>query len=48
MQLKTNTNGGLCEQFKLERLGDQPALEIVKSRPTPAEVKDFDKREQGY
>jgi hypothetical protein len=48
MQLKTNTRGDLYEQFELERLIDQPALEIVKSRPSPAEVKDFDKRDEGY
>jgi hypothetical protein len=48
MQLKINTSGGLYEQFKLERLGDQPALKNDKSRPTPAEVRDFYKREEGY
>jgi hypothetical protein len=48
MQLKINTNGGLYEQFKLERLGNQRALEENKSRPTPAEVRDFYKRDEGY
>lgn len=49
MQLKTNTSGGLYEQFKLERLEGQPPLSsIVKSRPTAREVRDFDKREDGY
>lgn len=49
MQLKTNTSGGLYEQFKLERLEGQPPLSsFVKSRPTAREVRDFDKREDGY
>jgi hypothetical protein len=49
MQLKTNTNGGLYEQFKLERLEGQPPLsDFVKSRPTPREVRDFDRRDEGY
>ena len=49
MQLKTNTGGGLYEQFKLERLDGQPPLStFVKSRPTAREVRDFDQREDGY
>lgn len=47
MQNKTNMNGGLYEQFKLVRLDGQPALDN-KARPTAAEVKDYDKREDGY
>lgn len=46
-QLRTNLKGGLYEQFKLERMGDQPALDS-KSRPTPGEIKDFDRRDQEY
>lgn len=47
MQLKTNTNGGLYEQFKLQRLPDQPALDN-KARPTATEVRDYYKREEAY
>jgi hypothetical protein len=47
MQLKTNMNGGLYEQFKLVRLDGQPALDN-KARPMAAEVRDFYKREDGY
>ncbi|GAB7330546.1 hypothetical protein MBLNU13_g02137t1 [Cladosporium sp. NU13] len=47
MQLKTNINGGLYEQFKLVRLDGQPALNN-KARPTAAEVRDYYKREDGY
>lgn len=46
MQLKTNMNGGLYEQFKLVRMDGQPALS--KARPTAAEIRDYDKREYGY
>ena len=49
MQLKTNASGGLYEQFKLERLEGQPPLStFVKSRPTAREVRDFDRRDDGY
>lgn len=49
MNLKTNTKGGLYEQFRLERLGDQPALSsVASSRPSAAEVRDFYRREDGY
>jgi hypothetical protein len=48
-QLKTNANGGLYEQFKLERLaGQRPLSDFIKSRPTAKEVRDFDRREDGY
>lgn len=46
-QLRTNMKGGLYEQFKLERMGDQPTLDS-KSRPTPDEIRDFENRDQGY
>jgi hypothetical protein len=49
MELKTNANGGLYEQFKLERLeGQLPLSSFVKSRPTAREVRDFDRRGDGY
>jgi hypothetical protein len=49
MQLKVNTNGGLYEQFKLERLGGQPPLySIIKARPTAQEVRDFQRRHEEY
>jgi hypothetical protein len=49
MQLKTNTNGGLYEQFKLERMEGQPPLgDFVKSRPTAQELRVFDRRVDGY
>lgn len=49
MQWKTNNNGGLYEQFKLERLEGQPLLSsVIESRPTASEVRDFDRREEGY
>jgi hypothetical protein len=49
MQFKTNMSGGLYEQFKLERLDGQLALSsFVKSRPNAREVRDFDRREDGY
>ena len=47
MQLRTNMNGGLYEQFKLVRLEGQPALNN-RARPTAAEIRDYDKREEGY
>jgi choline dehydrogenase-like flavoprotein len=47
MQLKTNMNGGLYEQFKLVREDGQPALDN-KSRPSAAELRDYYKREDGY
>lgn len=47
MQLQTNMNGSLYEQFKLVRLDGQPPLNN-KARPTPAEVRDYYKREDGY
>jgi hypothetical protein len=47
MQLKTNMNGGLYEQFKLVRLDGQPALDN-KARPTAREIRDYYKREDGY
>lgn len=49
MQLKTNANGGLYEQFRLERLEGQPTLSsFIKTRPTAQEVRDFDRRGNGY
>jgi len=49
MQLRMNQRGGLYEQFKLERLGGQPPLsDIVESRPTAKEVRDFDRRGDGF
>jgi hypothetical protein len=49
VQLRINMNGGLYEQFKLERLeGQRPLSDFVKSRPTAQEVQDFDRREDGY
>lgn len=47
MQNRTNTNGGLYEQFKLVRLDGQPALNN-RARPTATEIRDYDKREDGY
>jgi hypothetical protein len=47
MQLRTNMNGGLYEQFKLVRLDGQPDLNN-KARPTAAEIRDFYEREKGY
>lgn len=46
-QLRTNMKGGLYEQFKLERMEDQPPLDS-KSRPTPGEIKDYERKDQGY
>lgn len=49
MDLKTNTKGGLYEQFRLERLDGQPALtSVAASKPSAAEVRDYYKRENGY
>lgn len=49
MQLKPNTSGGSYEQFRLERLnGQTPLSDVVKSRPTAKEVRNFYKREDGY
>lgn len=39
MSLKTNTKSGLDEQFRLERMGNQPALNSI-STPTAAEIRD--------
>jgi hypothetical protein len=47
MQLKTNTKGGLYEQFKLERQGDQTPLDR-KPRPTAAEISGSYQREDSY
>lgn len=42
-------SSGLYEQFKLERLdGQLPLSDFVKARPTACEVRDFDRREDGY
>lgn len=49
LNLKTNTKGGLYEQFRLERLGDQPTLSsITSSRSSAAEVRDYYRREDRY
>ncbi|KAM0723464.1 hypothetical protein Q7P37_000450 [Cladosporium fusiforme] len=49
MALNRNTKGGLYEQFRLERLADQPSLDsIAKSRPNAREISDYYKREDGY
>lgn len=45
--LRTNVKGGLYEQFKLERIEGQPPLD-TKSRPTAGEIRDYEKRDQGY
>jgi len=47
MQHKINMNGGFYEQFKLVRLDGQPALDN-KARPTASEIRDYNKRENGY
>jgi len=41
-----NQKGGLYEQFKLVRLEDQDP--IVTTRPTPAEIRDFETIKDGY
>lgn len=49
LQLKTNTKGGLYEQFKLERLDGQTPLDnIAKARPTASEIRDYHRRDQAY
>jgi hypothetical protein len=48
MRLETNANGGLYELFKLERGDDQAPLSSVVNRPTPQEVEDYHRREEGY
>ena len=40
-------NGGLYEQFKLVRLEGQPVLNN-RARPTAAEIRDYEKRDEGY
>lgn len=47
MSLQTNQKRGLYEQFKLERLGDQPPLESL-SRPTAKEISDFQEKDREY
>lgn len=47
MQNRTNMNGGLYEQFKLVRLEGQPVLNN-RARPTAAEIRDYEKRDEGY
>ena len=37
-----NPNGGMYEQFKLQRCGGQPSLSIVNSSPTAQQIKDFE------
>lgn len=47
MQEKTNTKGGLYEQFKLVRDEGQPPLSGIK-RPTASEIRDYHKRDEHY
>ncbi|KAB5513524.1 PUA-like domain-containing protein [Coniochaeta sp. 2T2.1] len=49
VETRTNTKGGLFEQFKLERRADQdPLKELCLSSPTPQQLADFDRVKEGY
>ncbi|KAH7037284.1 PUA-like domain-containing protein [Microdochium trichocladiopsis] len=49
MRTPKNSNGGLYEQFRLERLDGQPSLsEIRRSSPTTQQLLDLEEIQRGY